>query len=429
MGVKKILNQDVTKIKYFNLIFVILFLVYILVFSVLTAQYTYARYYDLENLGFGYGQLIKNILRSGLYKSCHSHYVGVCLSAHRLPFIPYFLVLLKNVLGSNDCYIIIIVKNLIFMPLTGLAILLTLHKTKALLWHSLLVLVPLFTPPFVIHTFNIAYEEGYVVPVLACVFALLLYIDKDSPKGIYIALFILNSLLFFLKHTFLYVCPFVIGLFFIKTKDKIFTFVGAAFLVASMFYLASFNYYWADRFTLRASWEGLNIFKGNHILTDSIYPKYTLDMMETMPELQPPRTLHTEWEVNEYYASKGYDFIKNNPIKALKFVCIKAFVFFIDIRPNGLLYGQEYMKNRYKLPGMVMMAINRLLFLLIIIFIIGAWRQKAGVKLLANMLVYSIILLSYAFSYMVGFAYERHVMPTLLLNVLFMMYLYKPISV
>jgi len=110
---------------------------------------------SLRQLGFGYGVLIAAIQDTGEYKvPAGVHYPGVAFSAHRLPFIPYFLLGLEKVLG-DDLRRVAFAKCLAFGALLIAAFHLVLRQCRAPLGVVLLFAgVALTRPRWVLNFFE-----------------------------------------------------------------------------------------------------------------------------------------------------------------------------------------------------------------------------------------------------------------------------------
>jgi hypothetical protein len=372
----------------------------------------------LRQLGFGYGVLIDAIETTGEYRvAAGVHYPGVAFSAHRLPFIPYFLIALQNVLG-DDLRRVALAKCLLFNSLLLLAVWRILRHASAPAGRVLLLLGFVLTMPrWVLNVFEVGLEEAYNIPALALLFALLWFSDAAERARLRWAVCVglLLVLLLFLKNSMLYLCLAVPLLVWARGRDLRAAAVPLVLVLAGLLGLASFNRAHAGRFTIGSSWEGWNLYKGNSVWTQELYPPYSLDILDYEGKVTADRPLRDEWDHNAYFKQRAVEFIRRHPGTFLGLGLRKAWIFYGEVRASGLSRGESrYGKPAYLLQIPWMVVFRGLLWAAILLALQAAWRLPWRSDAGWAALTFLAFLVLYSGFHLVGFAYERHVMPIVL---------------
>ncbi len=380
----------------------------------------------LRQLGFGYGVLIDAIETTGEYRvAAGVHYPGVAFSAHRLPFIPYFLIALQNVLG-DDLRRVALAKCLLFNSLLLLAVWRVLRHAQAPAWGVLLLLGFVLTMPrWVLNVFEVGLEEAYNIPALALLFALLWFSDaaERARLGWAVGLGLLLVLLLFLKNSMLYLCVAVPLLVWVRTRDLRAAAVPLGLVLAGLLGLAEFNRVHAGRFTVGSSWEGWNLYKGNSVWTKELYPPYSLDILDYEGEVVADRPLRDEWDHNAYFKQRAVEFIRRHPGEFIGLTLRKAWIFYGEVRASGLSRGESrYGKPAYLLQIPWMVVFRGLLWAAIILALLAAWRRPSRSDAGWTALTFLAFLVLYSGFHLVGFAYERHVMPIVMPVALYLLW-------
>ncbi|MBL9216896.1 MAG: hypothetical protein JNG82_00290 [Opitutaceae bacterium] len=385
---------------------------------------------SIRDLGFGYGVLISALEDSGEYRVPPGvHYPGVAFSAHRLPFIPYFLIALKDVAG-DDLRWVALAKCVLFGGLLVAAVALVLRTARAPLWAVLLLLgVGLTMPRWALNVFEVGLEEGYNITALTLLFVLLWFDDSVGRVRVAWLLTVgsLLVLLLFLKSSMIYWClavPLLVGL---RRRDWRAAVALWLMVGVGLYGLAAFNSRHAGRFTTGSSWEGWNLYKGNCVDTATTYPRYSLDILDYEGKVVADRPLADEWDHNAYFKGRAVAFIRAHPGEFFANAVRKAWVFYGEVRATGLAQRGEsrYARPEYLLQIPWMIVFRMMLWAAILLALQALWRLRrehwrSEAFLVA--LTYLVFLALYSAFHVVGFAYERHVMPVVMPTALYLLW-------
>lgn len=403
---------------------------YVLLGAVTMDRWQHRGGQSVRELGFGYGVLISAIEDTGAYRvPAGVHYPGVAFSAHRLPFIPHFLIALQYALG-DDLRWVALAKCLFFGGLLVSAGSLVLRTARAPLWAVLLLLgVGLTMPRWALNVFEVGLEEGYNIPALTLLFALLWFgnlAGRARPPWV-LTVGGLLVLLLFLKSSMVYWClavPVLVGL---RWRD--WRAAGGLLLMVAvgLYALAAFNARHSGRFTIGSSWEGWSLYKGNCADTASLYPPYSLDILDYEGKVVADRPLRDEWDHNAYFKQRAVDFIRAHPLEFLELAARKAWIFYGEIRASGLPQRGEsrYARPEYLLQIPWMLAFRVLLWAAIGLALQTLWSARwapwrSDPAMVA--VTYLAFLALYSAFHVVGFAYERHVMPVVIPTALYLLW-------
>jgi hypothetical protein len=403
---------------------------YVLLGAVTMDRWQHRGGQSVRELGFGYGVLIAAIEDTGAYRvPAGVHYPGVAFSAHRLPFIPCFLIALRDALG-DDLRWVALAKCLFFGGLLVSAGSLVLRTARAPLWAVLLLLgVGLTMPRWALNVFEVGLEEGYNIPALTLLFTLLWFGDSAGRARLPWVLTVggLLVLLLFLKSSMVYWClavPVLVGL---RWRD--WRAAGGLLLMvaAGLYALATFNARHSGRFTIGSSWEGWNLYKGNCADTAGLYPPYSLDILDYEGKVVADRPLRDEWDHNAYFKQRAVDFIRAHPLEFLELAARKAWIFYGEIRASGLPQRGEsrYARPEYLLQIPWLLAFRVLLWAAIGLALQTLWSARwapwrSDPAMVA--VTYLAFLALYSAFHVVGFAYERHVMPVVMPTALYLLW-------
>lgn len=403
---------------------------YVLLGAVTMDRWQHRGGQSVRELGFGYGVLIAAIEDTGAYRVPGGvHYPGVAFSAHRLPFIPCFLIALRDALG-DDLRWVALAKCLFFGGLLVSAGSLVLRTARAPLWAVLLLLgVGLTMPRWALNVFEVGLEEGYNIPALTLLFTLLWFGDSAGRARLPWVLTVggLLVLLLFLKSSMVYWClavPVLVGL---RWRD--WRAAGGLLLMvaAGLYALATFNARHSGRFTIGSSWEGWNLYKGNCADTAGLYPPYSLDILDYEGKVVADRPLRDEWDHNAYFKQRAVDFIRAHPLEFLELAARKAWIFYGEIRASGLPQRGEsrYARPEYLLQIPWLLAFRVLLWAAIGLALQTLWSARwapwrSDPAMVA--VTYLAFLALYSAFHVVGFAYERHVMPVVMPTALYLLW-------
>jgi hypothetical protein len=278
----------------------------------------------------------------------------------------------------------------------------------------------------VLNVFEVGLEEAYNIAVLSLLFAWLWFSEADrrARPGWAISLGLLLVLLVFLKSSMVYWCLAVPVLLWLRDRDFRAAGIALAFVVAGLVGLADFNLVHAGRFTISSSWEGWNLYKGNCEYTADLYPPYSLDLLDYEGKVTADRPLRDEWDHSAYFAGRAKAFIEAHPGEFLQLALRKAWIFYGEVRASGLAQRGEsrYGKPIYLLQIPWMIVFRVLLWAAILLALRTVWRApwRSDTALVA--LTYLAFLVLYSGFHVVGFAYERHVMPIVMPTVLYLLW-------
>lgn len=381
----------------------------------------------LAQLGFGYGVLIQAIQDTGEYRVAPGvHYPGVAFSAHRLPFIPFFLLALEDLLG-DDLGRVALAKCLLFGAVLAAAANLVLRHGRAPLWAVLLFTGVAFTMPrWVLNVFEVGLEEAYNIPVLTLLFALLWFSPAEERRkwGWGVSAGLLLGLLIFLKSSMVYWSLAVPVLLWLQERRLRNAVVALGLVLAGLYGLAAFNARQSGRFTIGSSWEGWNLYKGNCEYSLATYPPYSLDLLDYEGKVTADRPLADEWDHNAYFKQKAVAFIKSHPREFVELAVRKAWIFYGEVRASGLAQRGEsrYARPEYRLQIPWMIAFRVMLWGAIGLALLTLWRAPWGSEASVTALTYLVFLFLYSGFHVVGFAYERHVMPVVMPTALYLVW-------
>jgi hypothetical protein len=407
-----------------------LLLAYVLAGTLVMDRWQQRAGQSLRSLGFGYGVLIAAIEDTGKFRvAAEVHYPGVAFSAHRLPFIPYFLITLQDLLG-DDLRRVALVKCLLFGGLLVGAVWLVLRTARAPLWGVLLLLgVVLTMPRWLLNVFEVGLEEGYNITVLALLFALLWFSDAPARARLAWALTVggLLVLLLFLKSSMIYWCLAVPVLIWLRGRDIRAAVVMLLLVAAGLFGLADFNRRHAGRFTTSSSWEGWNLYKGNCEHAKELYPPHSLDILDYEGKVVADRPLADEWDHSAYFKARAEAFIRSHPGDFLELMVRKAWIFYGEVRASGLAERGEsrYGRPVYLVQVPWMLAFRVMLWAAILLALQTLWRAPWRTDAAIVALTYLVFLFLYSGFHIVGFTYERHVMPVVMPTALYLLWRWR----
>lgn len=404
--------------------------VYVLAGTLIMDRWQHRSGQSVRELGFGYGVLIRAIEETGEYRvPAGVHHPEVSFSAHRLPFIPYFLLSLKDALG-DDLRQIGLVKCLLFGGLLITAVATVLRTARAPLWGVLVLLgVGLTMPRWVLNVFELSLEEGYNIVVLALLFALLWFEGSTGRVRVRwtLAVGAMLVLLLFLKSSMVYWCMAVPALAGLKKRSWTDALVLFVMVGAGLYGLAAFNERHSGRFTIGSSWEGWNLYKGNCAETATTYPVYSLDLLDYEGKVVADRPLTDEWDYNAYFKQRALEFIRAHPAQFVGNAVRKAWVFYGEVRASGLQQRGESRSARpeylLQIPWMLAFRVMFWAAILLAVRTVWRWRREAWhSEGFVVALTYLVFLALYSAFHVIGFAYERHVMPVVMPTALYLIW-------
>ncbi|MBT5953176.1 hypothetical protein HOG98_00485 [bacterium] len=382
----------------------------IVVFFSIGISFLVAKHEGLSSLRvvdipFYFGKLVANMMNG---KGFQNSLYGITFQTHRLPFIPYFLLLIFKVFGENLTTALVI-KNILFSPIIIYSIVLLkrvgMNVKDWILYSTLLI-----TPQWLFHSFNFSYEEGYILFILNLLFIIALF-KVRLGKSEWIFITILMASVLWIKSATLYLTFLFPFAYFLNHKNVRLLGIQALVLILSLTMLSGLHFKRAGKFTPSSSLSTFTVYHGFHDDFLDYFPKYTPDIMSPRIAAEiEGKDINTEWEFYDFYKRRATDSIFKSIRHSSYLTFIKVRTFFFEIRPwaQYSLEGGLY-KNPIHILGSVAMVFHRLVFLLNIGFIVAIFLKKKK-HLYRPSVLYLLFFILYCFPFVVGFGYERHYM-------------------
>ncbi len=381
---------------------------------------------DIYHLSFYYGELLQSIIEKGKFESynlVNTNGVYLTFKAHRLPLIPYFIVLISKIFHTKDTNFISLIKNLIWQIPFYYSLLLVwrfpgLKKNLKILSISFILVFP----QVIKNSFTLGMEEGYIISVFTAFFAILLF-ESEHSKSKYWKLLALMMICYWLKNNFVYIIPFMLGVIYYLCRDiKILT-VGIIGYIICNLMLLSFNKMNTGKFTLQYPWKYWNLYKGNNAETFKYYPEYSLDVFDQISPILEKNQVKNEWEFDDFYKKVYQDYVSEHKKEVLTMYLKKSLILLVDIRPTGR-FEKEF--DKYQIIGMVFMFIFRLIEFYGMFLFLKIFRNKA-VGLRVKMMVLSCLILYalYLSAFILAWGIERHISPLFVPVILGFLYAYS----
>lgn len=376
--------------------------------------------FDLE---YGFGPLVAALVNTGQYMAPDQIF-----TAHRMPMIPLVLAMLAKL--TTDAFGIYLLKNALFgLALVGAFALLWRHTPQVPRWLLLISGGFVLSFPQIVQYMALPdVEEGYLIPFIALLSVALLYAEELAlgANGRLLALLaVVNALLYLTKSSMLALSVVYTLLFFCKSRAthtqpyKVLGFFSLALLVA-MAGWGMWNYQQSGRFHVMSSWDGLNLYKGNNPATPALYPPYNLDTIDLTPVQQESADPTDEWVIDQTARTAAWAFIRSQPRQAVMLGLERAFILCCEVRRTPIWAGEQRIAGLIQLVGVGYMISFRLLFWLALgLAIRTLWLPIQPLRPLTwqprvAALTFVGVVAGYSAPYLVGFAYERHVLPLVL---------------
>ncbi len=392
-----------------------MFLSYVLGASFVSIMFRHLPTSSVFDLQFLYGPLIRNIVTSNVYASA-----DLVFTAHRMPFIPYFLSAIAVL--HDDVFLASVVKNLLFCSITFLALSRWVRHGGAggRRERLLAILLVASFPQFVFWAVSPDADEGYIIHLMAALSVGLFTDTAVSPRrwATLTALALLNAVLYLTKSSMLPVSVGFWVMYWVKSADLKVAGVFGGFLLCAVVLWGSMNLRHSGTFAINTSLDGWNLYKGNNEAALLLYPKYNLDIADDEGLTAWTRPAGTgEWEFNSAARGKAVEFALNHPIDELRLLGRRVFVFFLEIRRNPVYRGEGHFDSPLYWLGTLYMAAFRAAFLGSIWLGVRRLReyrkerQPGRREAMIRTIFFFTMLAAYAVPYLVGFTSERHLMP------------------
>lgn len=386
----------------------------------------------LFDLQFEFGRTIETMIKTGSYQTCfprsyYANYGNYCIVAGRMPIIPLFLWFMS--IFSLSTLPALIAKSVVTYGILAWAI--TCHPSyrallsgkadmRATLAQPQTLLLLIFILAVLLIPYNafvvseLDFEEAYFVAPLLLALGVMFHLS-ERPR-----LILLGILLVVLIYTKASLWPVsvtlaVLAAIFSKNGTPWFKrAIPLAFLVCAYMGWSGYVYVRTGQFVSGAtlsSWGGEQLAAGNNAIAAKIYPKYTPDYVLQSGYLKPDHRFKNEWEANNYFMKKGKSFIVHHPRVFLTMVLKRANVMFFGIRQGNRQYSPG---ANIRTPGKINFSLlfDRLLLLIAIgICALLAYRRQVH---WAPLVIGILAAGAYVSPTLVAFAYDRHVVPFVL---------------
>ncbi len=376
-------------------------------------------YETVYELPAGLGPLIKNLVEDGRYEVFNST-SGYWEYASKMPSVP---VIYAGLWGSTKSVALtLLAKNVVAITLTFLVVVRYAAQfdvgRRAFLGGMLLF----FCIPFnALTMYNLKYEEGLLAFMIPAAVACTI-----MRKGVF-GLLVVSALLGVLYLTKSSTGPLCVWLGAVVLFDEVRCSPWVRFLPLTSVALAAvlwgaFNFHQTGEFAVAGSASsnnGWNLYKGNNEEFASVYPERHLDELSSGFRRDAP-AFRDEWESHRYYEGKAFDFIQGNPRHFASNTLLKLYVFALRIA--------DFDFNRNRVSKIVLhdasMVVNRLVFFAALALSLLWLKRTPALKnrrLRFAALVFLGSVATYSAPYILGFIYQRHVVPLFLSATLMLM--------
>ncbi len=443
----KLIQNDFFNSFKFSIIIVFFFL-----FLKIIASYYYYFTYELDifNLSNVFGGYIKSLYLDQEFKSCiednqftiFDGELVSCSYSTRMPILPYLYFLFT--FFSTEYFTIAIFKN-ILLSLTFLLLLRIFYKKFILINQktfyviNFLLLFIFISPSIIKHSANISYEEGIILELLILWSMFFLICAYFISKNLFvkneytpIIVITLSTVIYFTKASMLLclILSIILSLYWFQKQKNykiIITIIISCSLILSWGYR---NLKQSNSFNIGSSINWVLGYYGLNNTALKIYPEIALDQIFFAESFTLKNNeiiinndnvdvvFENEWIKNEYYKNKSLDWVNENPLKFIKLSIKKFYNFFIYLKKTPFSVGPdvnlEY--ERYSFQQFVVfiwLLFGRLSTLILLFMIFKSWKKE---KFLCSFII--LMCGAYSAPYLIGFNYERHITPFIVMTIL-----------
>lgn len=395
---------------------------------------------DIFQTGFGFGGYVRELFTDGSFRSCATAPfvrcdVDLCVYATRMPLLPMLYAGLGKLVGTKSAAVAMAKCTLTAVLVA--VFLRSLTRDARLSFRTVALAYALYFGPQVLkHGASLEYEEGLLVDLEICLAIAVVYLLKPSlidnrSKRVAMALaaVLLAIALYFIKTTAGLTLVVVLAL---VLCDRQLTWRSKAIalvcVVAPFGAWVGHNFGTSGELHLSSSWNGENLYRGSSPEGLALYPQVLLDRLfdsthatladgrvVVLHDLKHQRCFANEWAWNRYYSGLARSWWQEHPGDALRFVGRKLWVSLLEVRHTPYRETAEGPPTPYPrlvaLAMIVWMAFARVVFLALLLCIVrGLWggNQRQSLWTLA------FVGAGWA-PYAVVFAYQRHVVPLLVM--------------
>jgi hypothetical protein len=399
----------------------------------------------VRHIAFGFGPATQSVATTGSLAACPPLFLPLpdlrCAFAERMPLMPYVFAGAMKLVGDSALRI-----ALLKTVLLDLLLVYFIYRWLVIIGadrFTLVVVAMVFAgPQFMLHSLSPHYEEGFLIQLLAILLIIQFayawgreselapWARLPAYVGVSWAIYLLKSSMI-LVFAWSFVFPFLFMR--ISTTRRLAT---ALAMCVPLLAWGAFVKHTTGYFALGTSIDGWNLMLGNNPATLDFYPRYTVDILHgdgpieldgrlinrvRLQDLEPQverKDSINEWQANDMFRNVAIGWALGHIGEELRLVARKLAVFFIDIRNQPLVPGNKKPPNIALIAGMAWMAAMRLvMWAAIAAAALAIWR---GTLIRGVGLCFLMLLALSALPCVVGYAYERHVVPVMLPAALFL---------
>lgn len=454
------INQILDDSKFWKKILIGLSILFFLEKELLTFIY-FPRGVPLSQLSFGFGGYISTIMSRGEYFSCIEN---ICNSSSRMPIIPLFLSALGLIV--DDQLIVAMFKNFIFSIFLYFSLVALIKNAKRTRFQIIktsicILIVMVLSLPVIKHFSMITYEEGFIGELLVIYTISYLAVicsisDLPSAEEIhwYATVNLLLATVIYLTKSsmiLILILSILIGIYIIiapgaSIQYKFKTYCAIFISLFSIFLWVQHNKNYTGQSILSTTYDGENLYRGWNSFSLKIYPEISLDRMfdsnlivdrsgvkYEVPQIPSRNDFANEVQWNTYYKQISILWIQKNPIQSTILFFTKINNFFLsivktpftstaDAQSIKLKSHESYENSLFTL----WLLFGRSMQFLLLKQCYEIYRKNTG-----NVsIVYGVFLLlaAYSIPYIIGFNYERHITPFLILVICCYVFI-KPVRI
>jgi hypothetical protein len=353
----------------------------------------------------GFGAAAQSIVQQHRWGFVDETY-GLWCYACRMPVIPVLQAASSRL--SPKLATFLVLKNLLFWPLWAVAFLRLKRHYRipdklALVTVLLLLLAP--------YNLNIAgwvdIEEGFLFALIALSFSLLLTLEGTLSA---LALGLSLAAIYLTKSSMFPLCIVVCFWLVIRyRRNPRVVAIPILSMVLAMFGWGIYIHAVSGVFAFGAdtsSWNGWNFYKGNNPYAYSLYPRVSLDTLDSNDKahgLLPFVPIHSEWELSHAQFALARTYIREHPSAIAKMDLKKLFVACCDVKESPEK-TEGHTRIAIVLSNLVSHLTLACVFLLVIANVLR--RQVSQAEILAVLFTFAYLL-----PYFAGFLYMRHMVP------------------
>ena len=405
-------------------------------------------FYDLNfpvsQITFGFGPATQAVATTGSLIACPPLFLDLpglqCAVAERMPLIPYLFAGAMKLVGDNALRLSVL-KTVIL----DLALLYFLWRwlkiTGADRFTLVLIGMVVAGPQFMLHSASPHYEEGFLIQLLAILliiqFAYVWGRENELARWSLPAYVVVSGAIYLAKSSMILVFAwsFIFLIVFMKLRTIVKLSAALAMGVPLLVW-GGYMKHVTGHFAIGTSIDGWNLMLGNNPATLDFYPRYTVDLLHgdgptqldgrminrvRIQDLDPQlgrQAPINEWQANDAFRRVAIEWAVGHIGEELRLVARKLAVFFFAIRNNSIVPGHDKPPTVALIAGIGWMAAMRVIMWgAIITATVAVWR---GTGLRNAGLCFLTFLAAYAVPCIVGYAYERHVVPVMLPAALFL---------